>query len=107
MGPCRLPRPRPLLHEYGSRATPMQSSRVRPMQADRTGSIPAPVLSHRATLAPAVPGHTVQFYKHEDFLATTVADFIATGIAADQSAVIIATEAHRQAFSLRLKAKGF
>ena len=63
-------------------------------------------------LAPAAtPGsiatHAVQFYDGEDFLADAIASFIAAGIAAGQSVVVFATEAHLGAFTTRLAAQGF
>lgn len=54
----------------------------------------------------AGPAHTVQFYENEHFLAAAVADFLAAGISVGQPLVVIATEPHREAFLLRLKAKG-
>ena len=51
-------------------------------------------------------GHTVQFYENDHFLAAAVADFLADGMSAGQPLVVIATEPHREAFELRLRAKG-
>ena len=50
--------------------------------------------------------HVVQFYENDHFLAAAVADFLAAGLSAGQPLVVIATEPHRQAFDLRLRAKG-
>jgi signal transduction histidine kinase/ActR/RegA family two-component response regulator len=55
---------------------------------------------------PAGPGHTVQFYENETFLAAAVADFVGDGILAGEPAIVLATEAHRRAFGRRLRAKG-
>ena len=49
--------------------------------------------------------HAVQFYKDEGFLADTVAAFIGAGLVAGEPVVVIATEAHRQAFCDRLRAR--
>ncbi len=49
------------------------------------------------------PCHVVQFYETERFLAGSVIDFLAAGLAAGQSAVAIATPAHREAFLAGLR----
>jgi PAS domain S-box-containing protein len=51
--------------------------------------------------------HTVQFYEDERFLCDAVVDFLSAGLQAGQPAVVIATEAHRRAFSEGLAARGF
>lgn len=51
--------------------------------------------------------HIVQFYDDDATLARAVVDFLAPGLAARQSAVIVATPAHTAAFEARLVAKGF
>jgi PAS domain S-box-containing protein len=51
-------------------------------------------------------GHLVHFYDDEASLHESVAEFIGTGLKADHSAVIIATEAHRRSFSQHLEARG-
>ncbi|MDQ6829349.1 MAG: ATP-binding protein [Gemmatimonadota bacterium] len=48
----------------------------------------------------------MQFYEHDDYLAESVADYLAGGFAAGQPLIAIATEPHRQAFLSRLNAKG-
>ncbi len=53
------------------------------------------------------PAHTVQFYEDDDVLAATVAEFLAVGLTTGQPAIVIATDAHRRAFSDRLSADGF
>ncbi|MFN2601877.1 MAG: ATP-binding protein [Gemmatimonadaceae bacterium] len=55
---------------------------------------------------PSNPTHDVQFYENDHFLAAAVADFLAGGIAVGQPVIVIATQEHRDAFLLRLKAKG-
>jgi signal transduction histidine kinase len=51
--------------------------------------------------------HRVQFYDSEDFLAATVADFLAPAIDHGHPLVVIATPLHRASFTSKLKAKGF
>jgi signal transduction histidine kinase len=62
---------------------------------------------HDLVLPASGPTHRVQFYETEEFLASTVADFLAAGLTVGQSLVVIATEPHRQAFTRRLKVEGF
>jgi PAS domain S-box-containing protein len=49
--------------------------------------------------------HWVQFYETDGFLAGEVTRFIADGLLAEEPAVIIATKAHRDAFTVRLRAQ--
>ncbi|MGE0868350.1 MAG: ATP-binding protein [Kofleriaceae bacterium] len=49
--------------------------------------------------------HWVQFYESEPFLAEKVADFVAEGLELGESAIIIASEPHRVAFTSRLRTK--
>ena len=56
--------------------------------------------------AGSMPCHVVQFYETDVFLAATVADYLAAGLGAGQPLVVIATEAHREAFGARLRGKG-
>ena len=55
---------------------------------------------------PEGPGHSVQFYENEAFLAAAVADFVADGVAAEEPVLVLATVTHRRAFVRRLRAKG-
>ena len=50
--------------------------------------------------------HVVQFYEHDDDLAAGVGPYLVEGIQAGGAAIVIATEAHRQAFAARLAAAG-
>jgi PAS domain S-box-containing protein len=50
--------------------------------------------------------HAVQFYVTESFLADTVAEFVVEGLRNDETAIIVATEAHRHAFTEALRVKG-
>jgi signal transduction histidine kinase/ActR/RegA family two-component response regulator len=52
-------------------------------------------------------GHIVQFYDGEEFLAEAVTRFLGAGLIAGDRLVVIATPAHRKAFSDGLQAKGF
>ena len=52
-------------------------------------------------------GHVVQFYQDDRLLCDSVADFIAVGLAAGETDIIIAAEAHREAFCERLDARAF
>ena len=49
----------------------------------------------------------MQFYDDQAMLARTVVDFLAPGLAAQQSAVVVATPSHMAAFQARLAVKGF
>ena len=51
---------------------------------------------------PAPHTHAVQFYEDESFLAQTVGEFLAAGLRAGDSLIVIATEAHREAFLKRI-----
>ncbi|MFI5228293.1 MAG: ATP-binding protein [Gemmatimonadales bacterium] len=50
--------------------------------------------------------HKVQFYDDEGFLASVVAEFIAGGLRNGQPAIIIATDAHIEAFRTQLRQGG-
>jgi PAS domain S-box-containing protein len=52
------------------------------------------------------PGHVVQFYENDQFLAAAVCDFLADGLTNGQKVLVVATEEHRVAFERRLNAKG-
>jgi hypothetical protein len=49
--------------------------------------------------------HVVQFYEDDRFLIDAVSSFLTAGMLAGESAVVIATESHRQALSARLEAE--
>ena len=51
--------------------------------------------------------HRVQFYEDDEYLASTVADFLAGGLTIGQPAVVIATSAHRESFRAHLASEGF
>ncbi len=57
--------------------------------------------SHRAA-----KDHVVHFYENHETLVRTVERFLADGIASGEACVVIATEAHRRAFSGALKLRG-
>src|SRR5439155_4289562 len=76
--------------------------------AHAPSTAPRPDGSARDLVLPSVvPGHGVQFYEDEDFLAAAVSDFLAAGLTLGQPSVVIATEAHRQAFLRHLSNEGF
>jgi hypothetical protein len=47
--------------------------------------------------------HILQFYESDEFLCEVVVDFLATGLAAGESVVAIATDAHRQEIKAALR----
>jgi len=49
-------------------------------------------------------GHVVQFYEDDAILEQRVCEYLAAGLTADHPVIVIATAAHRQAFSDRLLA---
>jgi anti-sigma regulatory factor (Ser/Thr protein kinase) len=50
--------------------------------------------------------HVVHFYKQDSELVDAVAGYVAAGVAADGVAIVIATEAHREAFVVALEVAG-
>jgi signal transduction histidine kinase/uncharacterized protein YoaH (UPF0181 family) len=55
----------------------------------------------------AEQNHLVQFYNTEEFLCERVADFLGHGLASGEPIVIIASEARHDAFSRRLRERGY
>jgi len=55
---------------------------------------------------PGLAGHDVQFYRSDDYLTSSVVDFLAQGVRAGQPIIVIATEPHRRAFAEGLRARG-
>jgi signal transduction histidine kinase len=53
------------------------------------------------------PTHAVQFYEDDDFLVTSVGDFLGSGLALGQEVVVVATAPHRQALHVHLEKRGF
>jgi PAS domain S-box-containing protein len=49
--------------------------------------------------------HVVQFYQKESFLLDTVSDFMRAELGSDTACILIATSAHREALTVRLRAK--
>ena len=79
------------------------------LQPANTSSLPT--ISSRTALVeldrlPSGPTHIVQFYENDHFLSAAVADFLAAGVEAGEPVLVIATEPHREAFAVRLRAKG-
>ncbi|MBF6590924.1 MAG: MEDS domain-containing protein [Ktedonobacterales bacterium] len=50
--------------------------------------------------------HFVQFYESDDFLITSLADYVRAGLEAGDACVVIATPAHRESLEQRLLADG-
>lgn len=50
--------------------------------------------------------HFVQFYEDDAYLVESVGGFISTGLSADQCALVIGTDPHRQKFETVLRAEG-
>jgi PAS domain S-box-containing protein len=80
---------------------------MQPADARLMRSVASRTAGQDLARAAADPSHIVQFYENEHFLAAAVADFLAAGLAAGQPLIVIATEPHHEAFSVRLKSKGF
>ena len=51
-------------------------------------------------------GHVVQFYDSEAFLVDCVSSFLATALTAGETAIVVATPAHRRSFDAALEASG-
>lgn len=60
----------------------------------------------RLIAEPPEASHLVQFYEDDAYLAGVVADFLAAGLRAGETLVVIATEEHRRMFAQRLTAAG-
>jgi PAS domain S-box-containing protein len=56
---------------------------------------------------PTSSGHTVQFYEDDSFLLDGLARFIGASLVAGNSAVVIATKAHRDSLAEYLRSRGF
>src|SRR5690348_13984448 len=55
---------------------------------------------------PGERDHLVRFYEDEDFLVRAVGQFISGGLVRDEPVLLVATEAHRNAFVQRLRRNG-
>jgi len=71
------------------------------------------VIARNADLAPRIvcsemerDDHFVQFYEDDGFLIESVGAFIGGGLGAGDGAIVIGTQAHREALASRLKAQG-
>jgi signal transduction histidine kinase len=69
----------------------------------RDAEAPAQLQAHDS---PSGSAHVVHFYENDHFLSAAVADFLAQGLALGQPIVVISTRGHRDAFTVRLRAKG-
>jgi PAS domain S-box-containing protein len=56
---------------------------------------------------PLSSGHTVQFYEDDSFLIDDVARLVGSSLFGGNSAVVIATKAHRDSLTEHLRARGF
>jgi len=56
--------------------------------------------------AVAHDGHVVRFYEHDAELVEAVCPYLAEALSTDEAAIVIATDAHRQAFEVELEACG-
>ncbi|HEX4684100.1 MAG TPA: MEDS domain-containing protein [Gemmatimonadaceae bacterium] len=54
----------------------------------------------------ATVGHDVAFYRTDEYLTRAVVDFLCSGVKAGQPLIVIATEPHRDAFMVALRARG-
>lgn len=52
-------------------------------------------------------GHAVQFYSDDEFLLDGLSRLVGTSLGAGDAAIVIATKAHEEGLSHRLKARGF
>lgn len=69
------------------------------MTLSESGSLSAPT-------PPGVPGHDVHFFKNDAQLSRAVVRFLSDAIRVGQPIIVIATEAHRLAFSAGLRDVG-
>ena len=63
-------------------------------------------LFESGAVPPPACDHVVQFYEDDRFLIDAVGTFLTAGMLAGQPAVVIATEAHREALAAHLEANG-
>ena len=61
----------------------------------------------RVPVAHEPSDHVVQFYEKDSFLLDELSRFVGTALGAGDAAVVIATKAHRDGLSHRLKSRGF
>ena len=65
------------------------------------------VSANASVYAATDPTHIVQFYDSDAYLAAAVGDYLAGGLRSGQPVIVVATADHRDAFTSRLKSKGF
>src|SRR5579863_10520687 len=56
-----------------------------------------------ASRGDALGAHVVQFYGEDEFLLEDLSDFIGKALAAGDSAIVIATKAHRESLTQKLR----
>lgn len=66
----------------------------------------SPHIAAPISVQPWLASHDVQFYESDDFLFSTVADFLATGVRLGQPIVVIATPEHQAGYRSALRARG-
>lgn len=76
------------------------------MSANFTPRFPAAAPDALAGGLGLASAHSVQFYEEDDFLLNELTQFVGTALGSGRSAVVIATEAHRDALERRLIANG-
>ena len=70
--------------------------------------VPGVVPGHDVALPPVAQwGHSVQFYGEDSSLLDELSRFIGTALVGGDSAVVIATKAHREGLAQRLQSRGF
>jgi len=75
----------------------------------RPNAISAPVASlaaERHGCARERSGHTVQFYSNDEFLLNELARLVGMSLASGDTAIVVATQEHREALCDRLQAQG-
>ncbi|MCA1828266.1 MAG: MEDS domain-containing protein, partial [Myxococcales bacterium] len=88
------------------------SDEATPLRLVKPGQASGPVLAEAAPWSEGLldtPGerdHIVRFYQDEEFLFEAVAHFVSSGLAAGEPVLLVATEAHRDAFTQRLRRNG-
>jgi hypothetical protein len=63
-------------------------------------------LQHSGASEPSRPDHLVTFYESSSFLAASVRRFLLEGLTCGETILIVATQAHRDAFAAALKDAG-
>jgi PAS domain S-box-containing protein len=86
------------LIDSGVRSIPLNGNEAAAQHAD---------LRHAYLTGTARAIHLVQFYDDDRFLRETVCEYVSAGLATGEPVIIIATDAHRKAFTDALSANSF